>query len=354
MKASDTQTGIRSQSTADLLVPTRYYLRLLDQLESRNTTRTQVLRRAGIPGERLQSEWLSLREAAALVEASQALCAEPHLGFALGRSLRPSDHQVIGYALLSSATLADAMRLAARYWRLLTAVYSMSVGSEGEHLILRWKPVAQLPATLERLHGEAIIAGVHQEMSLLMGRPPAGTLWLPAEWLSPGHPYAQLHSTRIQSLDPADSSLIWTLPATVGDQPLRLSDPNGLSRARRRCEQLLAQLTSAGSLSHWIRLMIRQADDHLPKQGELAALLNLSTRSLHRRLHQEGASFRQIALEERIARARALLIQNQLSLTEIALNLGYGDVANFSRAFRQHCGISPARYRRQEQPLPRV
>ncbi len=336
-----------SDPQADLLVPGRYYRRLLEQLSISAAARLQLLHSVGLAEHAVTGELLTLGQAGALVDAALRHSADPHLGFRLGASFRPSDHELLGYALLSASHLQQALTLAARYWRLLTPVYAMRCEVAAGKLVLSWKPLSMLPPALQRLHGEAIIAGVYNELQLLLGKLPGGDLWLPADWLSPGHPYASLRPTRCHRSDSADDTLRWVLPESSGAQPLALADADGLARARARCEALLAKLTADGSIASWTRLMIRQADDHQPTQSELAELLNLSARSLHRRLAAEGVSYQQLALDERMGGAARLLRQSSLSLSEISLSFGYSDVANFTRAFSRHMGVSPGRYRRQ-------
>jgi AraC-like DNA-binding protein len=52
----------------------------------------------------------------------------------------------------------------------------------------------------------------------------------------------------------------------------------------------------------------------------------------------------------RISRARLLLETSQHSVTEIALDVGFTDLANFSRAFHREVGMTPNAYRRAKQP----
>jgi len=344
--ANPTIAALADLVGADLRVPTRYYARLLEQVQARGVELTQALAGAGVDPQMLSAATLSLAQAARLLEAVLGACPVPHLGFELGRSFRPSDHQLIGYALLSAGTLEQAMRLAARYWRLITPVYTMSAVADPLRLELSWKPLAQLPPALQRLHGEAIIAGVHNELRLLLDQEPGGELRVPGSWLSDDHPYAALHPTRcLASIEDDDSVLRWRLDPVLGMRGLRLADSEGLSRAKARCEALLLDLTQAGSVAQWVRLMIAQAEDHLPTQAELASLVNLSARSLHRRLSAEGESFQQLAQQERLAKAKRLLRESTLSLSEISLRLGYTDAGNFSRAFRRECRLTPGQYR---------
>jgi AraC-like DNA-binding protein len=73
--------------------------------------------------------------------------------------------------------------------------------------------------------------------------------------------------------------------------------------------------------------------------------MNLSERSLRRRLAGESTSYRQILDQVRETLARAYLSDTDLRVEDIAERLGYSDAANFSHAFRRWTGTAPGRYR---------
>jgi AraC-like DNA-binding protein len=91
----------------------------------------------------------------------------------------------------------------------------------------------------------------------------------------------------------------------------------------------------------------------LKKQNQLdrlnledcAKLLHMSVRSLQRRLKQEGTSFSQVKYQFLVEQSCDLLKQTNLSLDEIASQLGFADRASFSRVFKKYKGQWPARYR---------
>lgn len=76
----------------------------------------------------------------------------------------------------------------------------------------------------------------------------------------------------------------------------------------------------------------------------VARELNLSTRSLRRKLDEEGTSFREILQGQRLLRARKLLDDGRHQISELAAFVGYSDVAVFSRAFKAWTGVSPSDY----------
>ena len=77
----------------------------------------------------------------------------------------------------------------------------------------------------------------------------------------------------------------------------------------------------------------------------LAHALNVSSRTLHRQLQDEGASLQALKDEVRQQRAMALLGRSQRPVKQVALAVGFGNAKSFARAFRQWTGESPADYR---------
>lgn len=77
----------------------------------------------------------------------------------------------------------------------------------------------------------------------------------------------------------------------------------------------------------------------------VAALAELSPRSLQRHLHEHGTSFREIVTRAQMWRAARLAEETSMTLTEVAFSLGYQDPGNFTRAFKQFHGCSPSSYR---------
>ena len=56
--------------------------------------------------------------------------------------------------------------------------------------------------------------------------------------------------------------------------------------------------------------------------------------------------------QARLLRARELLTRTDLKLTEVALELGYSDLAHFTRAYRSWAGVPPSAHRRAGLELP--
>ncbi len=81
---------------------------------------------------------------------------------------------------------------------------------------------------------------------------------------------------------------------------------------------------------------------------ELAEILNQSESTLSRQIKKIfGCTFKDLLLESRFARAKVLLKQTNLPVSDIAEAVGYENTSFFYRRFRNLYGISPKEYRKK-------
>jgi AraC-like DNA-binding protein len=73
----------------------------------------------------------------------------------------------------------------------------------------------------------------------------------------------------------------------------------------------------------------------------------VSIRTFQRWLATSNLTYSRLVEQVRFEKAMLLLAEPRLPLLEIAFELGYTELANFSRAFRRWTGVSPLRFRRQ-------
>jgi len=86
-------------------------------------------------------------------------------------------------------------------------------------------------------------------------------------------------------------------------------------------------------------------DGH-PEVRSVAKLMRLSTRTLQRRLSDEGVTFMHVVAQARFAVAQQMLDDPTRKVIDIALDLGYSDPAHFARAFTRWTGLAPREFRR--------
>ena len=83
----------------------------------------------------------------------------------------------------------------------------------------------------------------------------------------------------------------------------------------------------------------------LPNQEIFAHTLGMSSRSLRRRLMAEGTTWREVVHGVMFERASQRLLTEGISVLEVSQELGFSDVAHFSRFFGNRTGVAPSRWR---------
>ena len=101
------------------------------------------------------------------------------------------------------------------------------------------------------------------------------------------------------------------------------------------------------------RLLVQQVRQVLAAQPDLAhnaegvaTLLNISARTLHRQLKEEGASLQALKDKVRFERAKELLYRSSKPVKQVAAAAGFTNEKSFTRAFRAWTGMSPGEFRK--------
>jgi AraC-like DNA-binding protein len=114
-------------------------------------------------------------------------------------------------------------------------------------------------------------------------------------------------------------------------------------------EEELKQQSGDENFAQRVRGAIQQKlTGQRPSIEDIADALHISSRTLQRRLQDEGSSFQRALEEARHQLARHYLNNSVLELNEAAYLLGYEDANSFVRAFRSWEGVPPARWREQQ------
>ena len=112
---------------------------------------------------------------------------------------------------------------------------------------------------------------------------------------------------------------------------------------------VVAEWPKARLSPHKLRRAIRYIDDNLSRQLTLAALAKAVALSpghfAHAFREATGVAPHRYVLERRVERAKALLRQSDLPITEIADRIGCSSHSHFSVLFHRATGLTPRQYR---------
>ena len=142
----------------------------------------------------------------------------------------------------------------------------------------------------------------------------------------------------------AERSQIY-IPDTILDTPVKTANISDHVVFLQQCEEILNSLAGGNKIITEVRrLLLQSAGKFLDITG-VANRLNMSERTLRRKLNAESLNFRIIADEVKDRLARDYLTKTTLTVADIAHLLSYSETVNFRRAFVRWNGITPNKYR---------
>lgn len=328
-------------------IPARYFRSLLHLLKEQGVDPLPALQLAELSpdfGDSQQDDFLTLSQVEALVGWSVAATGIDSLGMHLGKRLNLSAHGVVGYAGLCASTLGEALRVAQRFQPLVMPLTDLLVEEQAEYSHLLIKPAVPLPEPTCQFILDATVSSIYVQ----------GRFLYPEPWreVSAYIPYAKdcydneaLSTFRDVSIHFGADEVRLTIPSQLLNYPLALANEQTFLHAVRQCEALMSAIPRPGGMVETLRQALIQGGPPLPSLQMLASQRHVSERTLRRQLLQEGVRWRDLLTEVKMALAKQYLVNSTDSITTISLKLGYQDSANFSRAFRLHCGVSPSQWR---------
>lgn len=309
----------------------------------------RLLQRSGLSQAQLDDPHVALTAAQELQVVGNLLRGLKHppgLGLEVGARYNFSTYGLWGYGLVSSATAADALALALRFIPLTFAFTLISARQEGAQCILSFGE-PDLDTHARRFLVERDMAAAARLMKDVVGEDFSLTRFTLREPLRPtratGAGPATMGGVPIEYGAPANSL---AFHARFLTRPLPQANPVTVSMCEQMCRQLMARRRVQLGTAELIRqYLIAMPDGAVPDLPQVAQLVNLSERTLKRRLREEGTTFTAILSEYRGNKALELMADRTLSLTEIAERLGFSDLSSFSQAFKRWSGAAPSAHR---------
>ena len=296
-----------------------------------------LLRGAGLPGDLVSRDEVVLPPCRyyALFDALDRLVGNRDLGIAIADKLSPQVFDPPIFAAMCSPNLHIAAERIALHKRLLGPLrLKVALDADGLDVEIRW-PAGDPPPS--------VLPGVEVAVWVALARLGTRTDVVPQRVVVPQSPKDIVAAERWfrTRVERGDRTLVrfsrqdatrtfLTANAAMWEffEPelrRRLADHDGDATLAAKVRAALIELLPAGSGSaQWV-----------------ARHLGISTRTLQRRLGEEGVTFQRLLADLRGQLAHHYLTQSSYSLTEIAFLLGYDNPNSFHRAFAQWTGQTP-------------
>jgi AraC-like DNA-binding protein len=272
---------------------------------------------------------------------------DPSIGLLLGTETKTERFHPIGLAALSSENFGSAIDQMARYKQLTCPEEILQEKNDEEWSIqFRWLLADEVePPVLI----ECCFAWV-----LSTARVGTGTRISPvrAEFVQP-----RAHVKTIERhfgcpvvCGTPRNAIIFR--ATDANRPFVTRNAELLGILAPQFDEELREENGDENFIERVRIAIQQRlTGRRPTIEDIADALHISSRTLQRRLQDDGSSFQRVLEEARHQLARHYLNNSVLELNEAAYLLGYEDGNSFVRAFRTWEGVPPARWREQQRAM---
>ena len=273
------------------------------------------------------------------------LTGDKDLGLHVAELIRPGAFGVLEYLCRASPTLGIAWNRLFRHFRALHDVAEARLEIAGDLAIASHR--LPLSGGAPRAVSDFVLAGW-----LLGAQQATGVDLNPVEVRFPhSAPLDLSEYRRIFRTEPVfghDRSELVFANNTL-DLPLLMADSGLAFVANVKTAALMRTLPrSADTVAMVRRVLITELCDGVPNLGRIAARLHVSARTLHRRIAEQGTTFRLVIADVREELAKRHLMDGKLTIGEIAFLLGFSEVSAFHRAFKRWTGHQPASFRKRQ------
>lgn len=271
-----------------------------------------------------------------------------------GQHLGVTAHGPVGYATLSAPTLGRALETFLEWFQVRCQTYSGKVIERDEYFELQVFDTTG-DELFEAVFFEAFMRAFEVMIGLVLGHPPKNETTLHFKICTSDNLDAMRNSFDSKLFfDESINKLCVSKRLWFETSPL--ADKDSYELNLKKCKQLLEKQKASKRIDLQVRnLLIRHFDQTIlspdldtppPNLSMVAEEMNLTERTLIRRLKALNTSFKNILEEQRFHYAERLLSDARYTIYNVADILGYRESANFCRAFKRWTGQSPAEYRR--------
>ncbi len=283
-----------------------------------------------------------VRRMAQLWKLAVQATGDPCLGLRAAEYVQPATFHSLGLAVLMSQSLEDALRRGARFSRIVSNAVDVDVEDTpgGIKQLVRFRDdVPQVDEAID----------LFMAASLKMGHLLSGGTVQPAQikFQRRVTPEMELEFRNFFKIPiefgATENSFV--VPHELARRPLPMANPALARQNDQVVMEYLARFDGARIAEKVRAELISRLAAGEPARGDVAAALNLSEKTLQRRLKEEDTSYQRILEETRCELAQQYLRDGGASVCEVTFRLGFSDQSSFTRAFKRWTGVAPGAFR---------
>lgn len=278
--------------------------------------------------------------------AAQQLC-DPFFGLHLGERIKPGHLGILGFTMMSCATLGEALERSSRYSSVVMDVYRNEMLLRDGECVRYWRSRLVDRASVDRLQDEIRMAAWVTLVRWGTGHREFAPNWVTFQHARPADAgeYARVFRCPVH-FDAEDSALAF--PQALLDLPLPQANPTVRRTLDALCERLLQQHgkhTEPAWMGAVRSAVLGAFERGGPELHGVARAVGMEAEELGELLARCGLSFRGLVNALRRDLALAYMTDPSLSLADITFLLGFSEQSAFQRAFKRWTDQTPGEYR---------
>ena len=254
-----------------------------------------------------------------------------------------------GMAALSARNVRESLLVAVRYLPLLIPAMRADLIEDHTHVRFTLEMTADLGG-MNRFLIELVTAAINIISADVMSQPIPRTIHFTHGYSSSEHTERRMRDLEeILGHPVVFNSTFNGMEGFKADLDVPTRSPNEatFSTVKRILENEMASQAAARTFAGIVRheLMKLANEGRYPSLEAFAERMNLSPRTLVRKLAGEDTSYKQLSNEIRLRLATELLDRTHFSIKQIATRVGFTNANSFSRAFKAVRGETPVEWR---------
>ncbi len=331
-------------SNQSLLIPTYYLQQVFDQLQAYPEKLEQLTQHYGLSFDNISkaNSLISLGTFKEIIHQAIHITEKPSLGLIVGQQLNVTTHGMLGFAIMASRNIREALALIEKYLNIRTPLLEIKLIEAERNIEVRLYERYQL-GDIKRPLLESVASALYTMLNHIAGElSPVASICFDFEKPAYCSEYQEFFDCEV---DFSQSNTALILDKGSLDTALKMGNADALNNALQICDKELLEVRAGQTVQHKIRMILLSEEQQFPNLRKVAETLHLSTRTMHRHLEKEDTCFSEILGEIRALRSQKLLKSTRLTVSEIAHQLGYSDSASFRKAFKSWLGMSPKAFR---------
>ncbi|NIB38971.1 helix-turn-helix domain-containing protein [Pseudomaricurvus alkylphenolicus] len=309
----------------------------LARMQQRGFSPAQVMADTGLDAETIESGRFCPKPEhyRVIIRNMLSLTGNPALGLELGREYHLGDLGVLGYAALSSDTLAQARRVLMKYAHLNEYLLSPANFFEGGQWVNTLHENFRLGPLLPFAVEEFVMRMVTLASRLTGSQ--FRLLSLQVSYPRPSY-HQQYHEVFQCPVLYEQPNIRIQLDTEHLESELLLSDPEVFRLSIERCRKKLKLSHVNTQTVAQVEAILEQCSGEFPEVSDVVAELGISAGKLRKALTEQQLSYKTLIERTRRRRAMDYIRQSHLTPKEISYRLGYQHVSNFRRALKSWTG----------------